>query len=333
MIRNYCTTVLLIWFQGGFFDALLHSFDLWSLQDWSVWWGSTDFTHLLLLHQSTRGSSTVKHCIKSSPPLGSISVSSSKFTFHPHCFTQICQFGVIGERVILHSLGVVGCKDSQRLTDSISHLTFMLFKKIKKNKMYSLWICTTERERDLRGNKRMKSSGVRGCAFSARQVIGTSKKYCLTSCETFVMIQVYVYSMCVCVCVCLNMSQPGKKSVKKRPLKHHKTLVKFNLGQKNYLKHRDTPFIINKCWGLLGDSLMGRSVNFKSPVNFPQRTKTSTEKKQKPQNQRKKAPSNKTFLNLVYVQWVLVHVSVWICPVLNNSKASTCGGLISRPHL
>lgn len=33
MIRNYCTTVLLIWFQGGF-DALLYSFHV----------GSTDLT-------------------------------------------------------------------------------------------------------------------------------------------------------------------------------------------------------------------------------------------------------------------------------------------------
>lgn len=71
MIRNYCTIVLLMWLQRGF-DALLYSF---------CFKTKTDFIDLLL-HQSTRGSSTVKHHIKVLPPLRSTCVTSSNFIFH-----------------------------------------------------------------------------------------------------------------------------------------------------------------------------------------------------------------------------------------------------------
>lgn len=58
MIKNYCTTVLLIWFQGGF-DALLYSFNFTTDQQ---------ILHICCYYISPHGGGilnvTVKHYIK-----------------------------------------------------------------------------------------------------------------------------------------------------------------------------------------------------------------------------------------------------------------------------
>lgn len=66
--------------------------------------------HLLFLHQSTRGSSTVKHYIKHNLHLAPFLL---KFSFHPDFLTQIYQFGKRTKSKSPLLFALVGCKDSQ----------------------------------------------------------------------------------------------------------------------------------------------------------------------------------------------------------------------------
>lgn len=89
MIRNNCTTVLLIWFQGGF-DALLYSFHfLFSV----VRNKGQQIVDICCYYISPHGgvllNVTVKHYIKFRLHFSYIQL----FTFHRDCFTPICQLG------------------------------------------------------------------------------------------------------------------------------------------------------------------------------------------------------------------------------------------------
>lgn len=145
---------------------------------------------MFISHLSTRGSYTVKHCIKVNPPFDSISVTSSNLPS-----TQIV-LHISEERVILYSLGVFGCKDSQRVTDLFSHWEFSV---------NSLWICTTER--DLQKN-RIKSSGIQGFVAFHNKV---SASWHPVKQE---------------VCFCLKMLNNQKVLGIKKPLKGHQTTGK-----------------------------------------------------------------------------------------------------------